>query len=451
MHMSTSSVANSLRAHFSGWRKLNLLWLAVPIATLIYGWPGSIKPHEFPDSKAYKEWPADYRIGPVIMKPEFEPDKLKVMGRRPPVYPFFLDVFGTGPLLGQVQTAISIFAWGWFGWCVARGPGLMVGCIFSLLPTVWGWNRTVMTESISFSLVALAFAATLLLARQWTWPRFTVWSLCVVSFGLTRDTNLFGIPFMLIPVLTAPWRRGILVVLVAATVFIGGYLDSKANGRDRWPILNAIAMRILTNPEATAEFVEAGMPMSPVVANSAGKVAQLIIIPYEAHAPEYLEWFDHNGVFTYQKYLLTHPRVFAEAQDVLIQHIRYMPTMYFFRIYPPAKIMRLEKLYYPVPIPLLWWAVVLLPAVEFAFRRKVDALTLLAAALPLFTYFQVFVCYHGDGMEIERHILLSIVMYRVSALVSVAAVAFLLFRAARWAMNRPAPTPGPSVSAPDTI
>lgn len=236
-------------------------------------------------------------------------------------------------------------------------------------------------------------------------------------------------------------------------MFVGGYLDSKANERDRWPLLNAVSTRILTNPEFTAEFVEAGMPMNPVLLATAGNVAQYIVVPYQEYAPEYLEWFDEHGTFTYQKYLLTHPCVFVEAQDVLIEHVRYVPETYFWKVYPPEKILRFQKLYYPLPIPLVWWSIVLLPAVEFTVRRKVDALTLLAAALPLFTYFQVFVCYHGDGMEIQRHILLSIIMYRVSMLVSIAAVLLFLYHVVRQRANRPvaAAESKSGVSAPNAI
>lgn len=193
--MPLQSLVQRVRAQISFRRALLALWILVPIATLIYGWPGDVKPHEFPDSRAYKEWPADYRIGPRPFQIDFEPDKLKVMGRRPPVYPLFLDIFGTDVRLSQAQTVVSVFSWAWLGWCVARGPGLIVACVFSLLPTVWGWNRIVLTESLSFSIVALVIGATLQLTRQWTWPRFIFWSACIVLFGLIRDTNLFGIPF----------------------------------------------------------------------------------------------------------------------------------------------------------------------------------------------------------------------------------------------------------------
>lgn len=407
------------------------LVFAILTAFLVMGWPADEAPLTFPDSKAYINWPDEYWIGTSVLHPEESEEQLFVMGQRPPVYPLFLNLIGTGANLTRVQFVVSLLSLCFLGFCVARTPGLIVGGVFALFPAIWIWNGLVLTESLSMSLTALALCATLILLRRWTWPRFICWVGALLMFAFIRDVNLYALPFLAVPALRTTWWRSGLVLATPIVLFaLGTHLAEKYE-RGRWPLMNALSLRIHTDTDALAEFERAGMPSNPAIIRLAGWGAQPIVINYQKNAPEYLEWIRENGVRTYQVWLLRHPENFIGAHQELIDRINYYPALYAGNLTLPESVMNLKRIYNMALHWILWWPILLLPALEFAFTRRASPLSLLAASLVVITYSQAYLCFFGDGIEIDRHMFPAFVLYRITSWVGIAAFVALTFRAGR--------------------
>ena len=100
-------------------------------------------------------------------------------GPRPPLVPLMIKVFGTSTGFVTVQAVIAALAWGLLAWTVGRlvPPGwrrLMATWItlaFATTLPITLWNRSVLSESISMSTLALVFVGFIWTARRRTWPR----------------------------------------------------------------------------------------------------------------------------------------------------------------------------------------------------------------------------------------------------------------------------------------
>ena len=411
-----------------------LFLLVVLSNVLLAGWPDSQDLNIFPDSKAYIDWPNE----DWISTEPFEPGgSLYVMGQRPPTYPLLLKLVGAERSLFPIQFVISFLAWTFLGWCTAREPGVLVGAVFSMFPAVWLWNGAVLSESLSLSLMAVAIAATLLLLRAWSWSRFGFWALAMAAYGLTRDINLYALPFLAVPALRALGWRGGLVAVTAGLLFAFGTWSAKKHDRGMWPLMNAMQERILTNEDYRAEMVGKGMPDNPQLTRFPNRRAIPLVLGYERHAPEYLEWIRAEGMLAYGSWLLRHPRTFSEAKGELMSRVRFDPQHYSNGIIAPSVVAG-AKPFYDFVLPwYLWCLLVLIPLAEFGVSGKPSPLGLLTAALVLLTYTQAYLCFFGDGIEHDRHMLPAFVLYRLTTALGVAATAKMFYRACKaWTRRR---------------
>jgi len=153
------------------------------------------------------------------------------MGNRAPVYPLFLWLVGAQKLLCPAQLILSVLALAFFGWTAAALPGVILAVGLSLAPTIWQWDQMCLSESLSLSLCAVAWATTLRLSECWSRGRFWAWVISLALFGLVRDLNLLALPFLGCAVAWCRRRRWLAPMLVVSLLFAIGLADTLINER----------------------------------------------------------------------------------------------------------------------------------------------------------------------------------------------------------------------------
>jgi len=127
-------------------------------------------------------------------------DPLFWIGVRPAGVPLLYRLVGAAPeAIGWLQLLASIAAWGVLAWAVlraARTPlaGLLsfgVVLAFSLGLDILRWDRIVLSESLSLSLLALVLAAWLWLMEGWSWGKAATLLTVSALWMLARETNTY--------------------------------------------------------------------------------------------------------------------------------------------------------------------------------------------------------------------------------------------------------------------
>ncbi len=381
------------------------------ILLIWWGWPATTKPLYNDDSLAYLNWPQ-----PLVV------DGLEVMGARPPIYPLLLKIVGVGPRLLHLQTWFSLACWSLLGWMIGRTPGLVTTGLLALCPAISFWNLTVLTESLTLSLLALLVGLGILLPKRASLTLFLTWCLAIVVFGFLRDSNLLLLPFLLLPALHHSRQRRFVAIALVCVVMVGGAAFAQQQRHWVIPYYNAIDKRILPDPAARLEFEAAGMPAEV----------------FRDQAREFKAWFLERGQVTYQRWVLTRPASYWEAGRNLVRpnQSSRLQELYFesFAGFPrpwvsSASETLFRALAWPLPIAVL---LLLIPGWEVLRRGRIGGPAGWILVLALGIYVQAFATFHGDGVEIERHMLPATILYRIGLLLILAHTATLLRRLRQW-------------------
>lgn len=403
---------------------VGLLWLGLSALAL----PADTQPRVFPDSAGYVDWPAAYVS-----------DGLRVIGARAPGYPLFLKLVGTGRALVYVQTGLSVGAWLFLGFLAGRSPGLVVAGLLALAPSVRIWNAGVVTESLSLSGLVALVAATLLAVQRLTVGRALLWAGLAVAWGMLRDTNPCLLPFLWAP-LALHGRRSLPLLALALLVVGLGAVDAARNDRWQWGRLDVLLQRVVPDPEARRVFADAGMPAGPRVL----ELAREFDDPLERNRarkalhdelPELSAWIDRDGNRTYLRWLLTRPASYTDPLRAYAEALSDPGPVRWFRAFLGGRRPLLDEsagrvFGWVLPLP-LWSLIALLPLAERALLHRVGARSLVAAALVVGNYVQIFAVYHADSDEVWRHLLSALVVHRLAQWLALAAVVSMLIRQRR--------------------
>jgi len=433
-------------------RHEGLLGVVCALALMALAWPHLSQAVLFPDSIEYLRWPAAVR-----------PEGVMRQGPRMPGYSLFLQAVGTGAPLVYLQSGLSLFAFSWLGWLVARWPGLLLGGLFCLAPELRIWPAMALTESLTFSLLALTVAMGLALAQCWRLWLFVLWAGAVAFFAALRAPNVLIVPFLLAPFVAqlrasdhSPslgkdpprgWQRFAAATGLLAVVSLGGVVLTEKSELWRVNYHTVMFERIVVDDEALDFFHAAGLP-DPLVWKS------------EAFA----NWFDAHGRTTYHRWLLARPESFVEAWHWLRppgqgDELRRKYVEARFERRPDEKERRiyeatLDAIESPAsrvgalifaalaPPQWLWLAIFLLPfwrgRQEGGVKGRVEVWSLTAAVLGAGAYAQCFATYHASAAEEVRHTLAATLLYRISFVIALAA----LFRGLRSASGGGGVGPG---------
>jgi hypothetical protein len=398
-------------------------------------------------------------------------------GPRAPLVPLLYKLLGSDGLRAVMQLALSVACWVALAaalalWIERRGVrAVAFGAVllFSLAPQITHWDSILLAESLSVSLTAALAAASLWLLRAPSWPRLAALVGIALLWVFTRDSNaylvalagvgmLVATPFVTVRRLTAAGGVALIVVALLSIVSANGgaTADGRAaalagqpdgsfgrtaeayripsqqyflfsEGRWEFPLLNVIGQRVLTDPGRLGWFQDHGMPVTPALRQMAGEYA-----PgrggafYRSPAlAGFRQWLVQDGTSTYTQYLLTHPaydlKAFSDDPRSMLFASETLPedetggaARESVRDVVPEPLRR-AFLARSAPSYLLWFALFVAAAflalTRVARRSWFVPLALLASTIP-----HMFVIWHGDSQELQRHALLIGVMGRLGVL-----------------------------------
>ncbi|HEX6418007.1 MAG TPA: hypothetical protein VFZ77_05910 [Acidimicrobiales bacterium] len=244
------------------------------------------------------------------------------------------------------QAAIAVACWAALAAAVAaavadrrvRVAAVAAVVAFSLTSPVTMWDRSVLSESLAVSLLALVVAAGLRLAAGATPRRVALLLAALASWALVRDTHgavaLVGGAAVAVAVAVSwllerqdrwrvPWRgvaardRRPWTAFAAGAVALGvlvGWASSHGE-RHLFPLGNVYEVRVLPYPDRVAWFVDRGMPQGEVFAGPGARpphvledgVPVLYVAEDDPALAPWRAWLESDGRQALARYVVSHP------------------------------------------------------------------------------------------------------------------------------------------------
>jgi hypothetical protein len=351
-------------------------------------------------------------------------------GQRPPLTALLIKLVGSADGFLIAQAVLAGLCWGFLAFTVGRlvAPGWRrVAAIWAVLAVATAfpitlWNRSVLSESLSMSLLALLFATLVWTARRWTWPRAAGVAAVCLCYAATRDAQIWTVAFLAIAIGASAvvavvkrhrdvaLRAGALSACLLGLVALTGW-GAVSSHRTRENVADVFYVRIFPFPDRVAWFAAHGMPQPSQVDQLAGTIeapsdtAKVVYVSPSDPAFEQLDsWLTRKGSSTYFLWLLTHPgyviteplarpeRAFNSAKGDLLFYAA--PTN---RMESP-----LNTLVWPPLIGLVVVAAVA-ATVSVTSRGWRQPVWRMVVVLTVIGLLSMLVAWHGDGQEVTRH------------------------------------------------
>jgi hypothetical protein len=351
-------------------------------------------------------------------------------GQRPPAVPLLLKMVNSSYAFTDLQSLIAVAAWGFLAFTVGR----MVSPGWRRLVAVWTvlafatstpivlWNRSVLSESLSLSLLALLVAAVIWAARRLTWPRVAAVALSALAFAATRDTQVWTVALLGVVVAVAalvgavhhrrfPRRMGVLALSLLAAAGATGW-DVVHTGRSEQNLEHVLYVRVFPFPRRVAWFAAHGMPdarwIDTVAAATAppSPGAATVVGSEQLVGPRFASlehWMVTKGESAYLLWLVTHPLfIVTEPLARPERAFNFADGSLTFYAAPTRVDSPLSDLLWPA----WWW---MLPmtvvavgaaAVTRTWRENSWRAVMVLGAVGIVT---ILVAWNGDGEEVARH------------------------------------------------
>lgn len=219
------------------------------------------------------------------------------------------------------QIGISIVAWSLLAWSahsfVGGGKRGVIAAALTLLLGASGrislWDRTVMLESISLSLLALVIAAGLAYDRLERLGYLWLFLIACGFWVLARESNYLGVGMIGAALLFRHASRHRLRHGLAFLVIIGSIVlaDWRIDGAGRWvfSFYNVVAHRVLPDERAVRFLQSRGMPVSPALLQMTGKDAgdDDRFFYKSPELSEWRKWVRDEGRHSYALLLISRP------------------------------------------------------------------------------------------------------------------------------------------------
>ncbi len=350
-------------------------------------------------------------------------------GQRPPATPLLIKLAGSSSGFLAAQALIAALSWGFLAWTVGRlvsrgwrrTAAAWTILAFATAFPVTLWNRSVLSESLSMSLLALVFATLIWSARRLTWPRVAATTAVCLCFAATRDAQIWTVAFLAVAVgagaiAAAARQREVAVRAGALSLCLAGVVALTGSGtvsshRTEQNVADVLYVRIFPFPSRVAWFAAHGMPeqrqideLAQATAAAPG-AAKVVGFPVSDPVFAQLEhWIDSKGTGTYLLWLLTHPGY------VVTEPLRRPERSYnfahgdltFYSASTDRMASPLTFVMWPPLIALVALATVaaFVSVVSGAWRQGVWRMLL---ALIVIGILSMLVAWHGDGQEVTRH------------------------------------------------
>jgi hypothetical protein len=362
-------------------------------------------------------------------------------GQRPPLVPLLLKLVNSSTGFVAMQSVVAVAAWGLLAFTVGAllAPGwrrvvaVWAVLAFASSTPITLWNRSVLSESLSLSLVAALVAAVIWTARGVTWPRVAAVVLLGLALAATRDAQVWTTGALgLVVAVVALYRRfragrfsprllGLAAGLIVAAGLTGWVTIH--TGRTRQNAANVFFVRVFPFPSRVAWFAGHGMPDARQIDALAASArppqpgAAKVVDPIPAY-PAVGRWIDTHGQTDYFLYALTHPAfVFTEPLQRPERSFNFANGDLTFYAAQGRVDSPLSSLLWPA-----WWWLLPMSVVAIAaslYRRRWRERSWLAvvmlAALGVFT---MLVAWNGDGQEVTRHTIEGFAELRVCVLIA---------------------------------
>jgi|GEM_PF-868003 len=369
-------------------------------------------------------------------------------GTRAFTYPLVFKLFGinsgnfTDPdLLADVvqfQYWFSIFAWSALALAVSqcmralwlRPVVLSLVLYFSLNLQISIWDNLILSESTSFSLFALLIAVWILWnatasketghLAQIGYLSLTV--LITILYVFSRESNQYFVFFGVLILLSAGLfgilpPRNTNYLLAYFVIFIGIVVGKNISFErsNLWQVhlFDHLAHRIIPDERMLDFFVSAGLPLSEDLIGITDMPGHEYL-PYLFDDPgmaEVREWVSQYGLSTYLGYLISHPI------DSLIEPLRQFPSIllgdnleYHNPRYAvqtiPVWLMDLTRRFYPRDFytMIAFVGLAAFGVIRYIFdRNQARSSWIVVAVLLVSLYPMMFIIWHGNPIEIERH------------------------------------------------
>jgi len=410
--------------------RLSWLPLAAVIATaLAFMFPPWQPAKIFPDSHSYLNF---------ALSAEARGSATFAFGR-PPVGFLYWSLLGTSGYAVYVQTVLSIVCWSVLGWVTLGTAGAVFAAALAGSLWVAMWNYTVLSEPPTLSFGAATVAATLVLGRRWSWPRFALWCVCAFIFAGTRLEN----PFLVFPLFAALllWHRahwlplGMAGLALAAMFVVFGILLDKQNTNWQYRMTNLVLTRFFNDQELAEWFFARGLPREESLFKWKGQLLAASDPRFAPDTPEFQRWLEQDSRAVYLDYLTgvdPHRKV-LQSMDVLTSrgngHHYYLVG-----IALAGREDQLVPFFDAVRLPFRYWRwLAVIPVVCVVLSRRVRFADVFALAYLVGVYVTTFIVYHADTGEMERHMSLIYMLYRMAPLVALAGA---LERILAWGRRR---------------
>jgi hypothetical protein len=359
------------------------------------------------------------------------------------------------------QAAIAVVCWAALAasvWLVmgegrARWLGALAVVAFACTVPVTMWERSVLSESLAASTLALTLAAALQLARGVTVRRVVALLAASVLWLLTRDSHasvvLVAAMALGAGLVVARWRGrrarrrggddagerdravGALVLLACWLFALGAlaWVAASHGNRYDYPLRNVFEARVLPYPDRVAWFAEHGMPQAerfvgpdapaPVVGGG-GDAPVLSVAENDPGMQEWLAWVASDGRGAFAAWIMTHP-AYLLTEPLRNPERTFNNALGDRSFYAPPD-QRELPLVTDALVPNRWVALAVVAVVAaWATRRRRwgSPLLIVGAATVALAAPHALVSWHSDGMETARHLIVPSLQLYLGALLMV--------------------------------
>ncbi|HLX89316.1 MAG TPA: hypothetical protein VKR22_12775 [Acidimicrobiales bacterium] len=379
-------------------------------------------------------------------------------GPRSPLVPVLMKLSGTYNRYLLVQAIVGALAWAFLAYSAGRlvpnswrkpvMTALVLG--FAASPLVVMWDGSALSESPSLSILALLWAGGIWLVRRFSRTRLAAFSAAVLAYCLVRDADiwtfaLLGLALLLIGLimtvqgiandpagsrqrLHANWGRARRLVAVAGVLLVISLsTEVAASSAHRNPNLeDAFAVRIFPFPDRVAWFASEGMPQADkidalVKASRPSAALPLVVKPDLKSSPwsPLAGWFARDGQTDYDLFLLLHPWYDLTA-PFASPHLTFNDSSGNLAGYVPSGYPLagwLGDLFNPnrVVEVVLGLAALMVAGLRGVWRRPDWRFTVLFGVPGLWS---MLLAWHGEGMEVTRHMVEGNVEVRLGILLA---------------------------------
>jgi len=258
--------------------------------------------------------------------------------------------------------------------------------------------------------------------------------LITILFSFTRDTWPYVIVlfYLLISIFTLFSRRSflrkaLLLLTCSVMLFFVQLNTARVGHRQRLPLMNTMAVRILHDPDYTAWFEVRGMPdvqkLHPIYrkvnVNVDSDRHKIWNIYWNKDYHAFSDWTINDGRQAYTKFLITHPSYFLffhesrqELNRIFAYNLWYTPNL---RGYS-----KLTEPLFPL-FGVMSVSIISLILVILVFIKR-KAVLLFPVLLYLIFLANVFLSYNADALEVERHLFVTMIAIQMIGVIAVALI-----------------------------